>query len=40
MLLIDVQIPIQAEKRATCVVGFRNWYSKFGEHNVEITQLN
>jgi hypothetical protein len=40
MLLINAQVPTQTEKRATCVVGFTNWYSRLGVHNVEMTQLN
>ncbi len=39
MFVIDRQVPVQIEKRATCVVGLMNWYSKLATHNVEMTQL-
>ncbi len=38
--MIDEQLSEQREKRATCVVGLRNWNSKSGRHIVDITQLD
>ncbi len=35
-----VQFPTHIENSATWVVGLTSWNSKFGSHNVQITQLN